>query len=298
MMLKSKDGFFGVISLCISYFWLISLVMFPLLLILGISLSYESFGKLPYIFFIKFIGFVPEIKPNWANLKSVFHESIVLKSFFMSLKLSVIGTICCLLVSYPMAYGLFKSKKKHRSMLILLVMMPFWTSLIVRVYAWIILLRNNGLINNFLLYLGIIDSPLQLINTEFAVIIGFVYTYLPFMIMPLYASLEKIDKSVLHAAEDLGAKPLSVFFKVTIPMTYSGIIAGSILVFIPLLGEFVIPELLGGINVVTIGKILWGEFFLARDWLLASSVVVLLIVFIVIPFTFLSKFVQRNLYEK
>jgi putrescine transport system permease protein len=296
-MLKSKDGFFGIIALCISYFWLIFLVMSPLLLILGISLSYESFGKLPYIFFIKLTDVLPEIKPNWNNLKLVFHESIILKSFFVSLKLSVIGTISCLLVSYPMAYGIFRSKKQHKNILMLLILIPFWTSLIVRVYAWIILLRNNGVINNFLMYLDIIDSPIQMLNTEFAVIIGFVYTYLPFMIMPLYASLEKIDISILNAAEDLGAKPMSIFFKITVPMTYSGIIAGSILVFIPLLGEFVIPELLGGINVVTIGKVLWGEFFLARDWLIASSVVVVLIVFIVIPFTFLNKFIQRNLYE-
>jgi len=189
----------------------------------------------------------------------------------------------CLLIGYPIAYGIFRSTPTMRNILLLLVILPFWTSFLLRVYAWMGLLADRGTINNLLIWAGVIEEPVRLLYTEFAVFVGIVYTYLPFMILPLYANMEKMDLSLHEAAEDLGAHPVVTFFTVTIPLTMPGIIAGSLLVLIPATGEFVIPELLGGGNVLMIGSVLYGEFNNNHDWPVAAAVAIALLLVLVLP---------------
>ena len=188
-----------------------------------------------------------------------------------------------LFVGYPIAYYIARSPEPRRSLLLMLVILPFWTSFLLRVYAWQGFLRSNGVINNFLLWTGIIDQPLVMLQTNFAVYLGIVYTYLPFMILPLYANLVKLDESLLEASADLGGRPLATFFHVTLPLSMPGVIAGFMLVFVPAIGEFVIPELLGGPDTLMIGRVLWNEFFSNRDWPVASAVAIAMLVVLVVP---------------
>jgi putrescine transport system permease protein len=191
--------------------------------------------------------------------------------------------VIALFVGYPIAYYIARSPDSRRAILLTLVVLPFWTSFLLRVYAWQGFLRSNGVINNFLLWTGIIDTPLVMLQTNFAVYLGIVYTYLPFMILPLYANLVKLDESLLEASADLGGRPIATFFHVTLPLSMPGIIAGFMLVFVPAIGEFVIPELLGGPDTLMIGKVLWNEFFSNRDWPVASAVAIAMLVALVIP---------------
>ncbi len=200
-----------------------------------------------------------------------------------SIRIAAISTIITLLIGYPMAYGIARARGSMRSVLLMLVILPFWTSFLIRVYAWIGILDREGLINAFLMWTGIITEPLIMRQTEFAVYVGIVYTYLPFMILPLYSTLEKMDISLIEAAMDLGCKPWQAFVKVTLPLSLPGILAGSLLVFIPAVGEFVIPELLGGPNTLMIGRTLWNEFFANRDWPIASAVAIAMLIFLVVP---------------
>ena len=199
------------------------------------------------------------------------------------MKIAFVSAVLALLVGYPMAYFIARSPEPWRSLLLMLVILPFWTSFLLRVYAWQGFLRSNGVINNFLLWIGIIDQPLVMLQTDFAVYVGIVYTYLPFMILPLYANLVKLDESLLEASADLGARPLATFFHVTLPLSMPGVIAGFMLVFIPAIGEFVIPELLGGPDTLMIGRVLWDEFFSNRDWPVASAVAIAMLVVLVVP---------------
>jgi putrescine transport system permease protein len=206
-----------------------------------------------------------------------------------------VSTILCLLIGYPMAYGIARSKPSWRNLLLLLVMLPFWTSFLLRVYAWIGILKNNGVINNFLMWLGIIDEPIVMLQTNFAVYIGIVYSYLPFMVLPLYTAIEKLDLSLLEAAADLGCRPVKAFFRITVPLTKNGIVAGCMLVFIPAVGEFVIPALLGGPGSLMIGRVLWEEFFNNRDWPIASAVAIAMLLLLVIPIMILQRFQGQQL---
>ena len=194
----------------------------------------------------------------------------------------------CLLVGYPMAYGIARTSPSWRNLLLMLVMLPFWTSFLLRVYAWIGILKNNGLINNTLMALGVIDEPIVMLQTDFAVYVGIVYSYLPFMVLPLYANLEKMDLTLLEAAADLGCGPVKSFLTITLPLSVPGIIAGSMLVFIPAVGEFVIPALLGGPDSLMIGRVLWEEFFHNRDWPVASAVAIAMLVLLVGPIMWLQ----------
>jgi len=204
-----------------------------------------------------------------------------------------ISTLLCLAVGYPMAYGIARARAATRNVLLLLVILPFWTSLLLRVYAWIGLLKANGVINNILMWLGVIHEPLTLLYTPLAMYVGIVYSYLPFMILPLYANLEKMDWQLLEAAEDLGCRPWQAFYKITLPLSRNGMLAGSMLVFIPAVGEFVIPALLGGPNALMIGRVLWDEFFSNRAWPVASAVAILLLV-ILVPFMMWYQSVQAR----
>lgn len=215
-------------------------------------------------------------------------------SYLTSLKVAAISTLLCLLIGYPMAYAIARSRESTRNILLLLVILPFWTSFLLRVYAWIGLLKNNGFINNTLMALGIIDQPIQMMQTDFAVYLGIVYSYLPFMILPLYTTLVKLDLTLLEAAADLGSRPWEAFLKITLPLSVPGIIAGCMLVFIPAIGEFVIPSLLGDPGMLMIGKVLWTEFFNNRDWPVASAVAIALLLLLVIPIMIFQHFQESG----
>ncbi len=210
-------------------------------------------------------------------------DDLYWKSYLSSVVIAAISTLLTLIIGYPIAYGMARSPQSLRPTLLMLVILPFWTSFLIRVYAWIGILKNEGLLNQLLLMLGIIDEPLVIMNTNIAVFIGIVYSYLPFLVLPLYASLERLDGSLLEAAEDLGCPPWKAFWKITVPLSLPGVIAGCFLVFIPAVGEFVIPDLLGGSNTLMIGKTLWVEFFNNRDWPVSSAVAVILLLILVVP---------------
>ncbi len=218
-----------------------------------------------------------------------------MSSYLYSLKVAAISTLLCLLIGYPMAYAIARAAPSSRSMLLMLIVLPFWTSFLLRVYAWIGLLKNNGVINNVLMSLGVIDHPLVMLQTDFAVYVGIVYSYLPFMILPLYSNLEKHDPALLEAAADLGARPLSAFLRVTLPQSLPGIVAGSLLVFIPAVGEYVIPTLLGRTDQLMIGRVLSDEFFENRDWPVASAVAILILLLLVIPIMLFQRMQRREL---
>lgn len=277
---------FAVVS--VPYVWLLALFMVPFLIVLKISLSDAAIARPPYLP-------VLEMAEGWAGIQAFLAEldfenfvfltedRLYLLAYWSSVKIAVVSTFLTLLVGYPMAYGMAKANPEWRPTLLMLVILPFWTSFLIRVYAWMGILSNEGILNQFLLGLGVISEPLTILNTNTAVYIGIVYTYLPFMILPIYSALEKLDGSLLEAAEDLGCSRLQAFWLVTFPLSKSGIIAGSFLVFIPTMGEFVIPSLLGGSKTLMIGKVLWEEFFSNRDWPMASAVAVILLLILIIP---------------
>ena len=225
-------------------------------------------------------------RPTWFLAGA----SLYINSYLSSLQIAFFSTILTLLVGFPLAYGMARAPDGIRPTLLMLVILPFWTSFLIRVYAWIGILKQEGLLNQLLLWLGVIDTPLEILSTNKAVYIGIVYTYLPFMVLPIYATLEKMDDSLIEAAQDLGCSRTSAFWRVTVPLSRSGVVAGCFLVFIPALGEFVIPSLLGGSRTLMIGKVLWEEFFSNRDWPVASAVAVILLALLVIPIVLF----QRN----
>ena len=204
------------------------------------------------------------------------------------------STLITLLIGYPLAYAIARSSTKWRGVLMMMVILPFWTSFLLRVYAWIGILKNNGLLNNFLIWAGVIDEPVVMLQTNFAVYMGIVYSYLPFMVMPLYANLEKMDLTLLEAAKDLGCRPMRAFFNITLPLSMPGVVAGCMLVFIPAVGEFVIPSLLGPPDSLMIGKVLWTEFFNNRDWPVASAVAIALLIFLVVPIVYFQRAQART----
>jgi putrescine transport system permease protein len=215
-------------------------------------------------------------------------------AYLKSLRIAGISTLVCLLLGYPMAYAIARTRDSLRNLLLMLIILPFWTSFLIRVYAWIGILKSNGLLNNLLLYLGVIDHPLTLLHTDFAVYLGIVYSYLPFMVLPLYATLSRMDLTLLEAAADLGCRPWEAFLKVTLPLSLPGIIAGCMLVFIPAVGEFVIPDLLGGPDSLMIGKVMWTEFFSNRDWPAASAVAVVMLALLVVPLALFQRAQEKS----
>ena len=235
-----------------------------------------------------------EIIASLQNYSFILGDALYRNAYISSIKVAFISTVFALLIGYPMAYAIARSPEPRRSVLLLLVILPFWTSFLLRVYAWIGFLRRDGVINNVLIWAGVIDEPLVMMQTDFAVYIGIVYTYLPFMILPLYANLVKLDDALLEAAADLGARPSVTFLTVTLPLSIPGILAGSMLVFIPAIGEYVIPALLGGPDTLMIGRTLWDEFFSARDWPVASAVAIVMLILVVIPMMWLQAVQNRQ----
>jgi putrescine transport system permease protein len=276
------------------FFWLVLFFVVPFVIVLKISFSDIDLAIPPYKPLIEWVGKNSmAIKVNFNNYAFLFTDSLYLRAFCNSVKVAFVSTLLCLLIGYPMAYGIARAKPQARSVLLLLVILPFWTSLLLRVYAWIGLFKANGVINNILIGFGIIHNPLTMLYTPFAMYTGIVYSYLPFLILPLYANLEKMDWQLLEAAEDLGCRPWQAFYKITLPLSRNGILAGSMLVFIPVVGEFVIPVLLGGPNVLMIGRVLWDEFFANRAWPVASAVAILLLLLLV-PFMMWYQSVQAR----
>jgi putrescine transport system permease protein len=274
----------------VPFLWLLLFFLIPFAIVLKISFSDARIAMPPYDPLLYWVDHqVLQVKLNLGNYAFLIEDPLYWKSYLNSIKIAGISTLLCLLLGYPMAYGIARSSPSTRNILLLLVILPFWTSFLLRVYAWIGILKNNGLINNALMSLGMIDQPIQMLQTDFAVYIGIVYSYLPFMILPLYANLEKMDLTLLEAAADLGSRPWESFLKVTLPLSMPGIIAGCLLVFIPAVGEFVIPALLGDPGTLMIGKVLWTEFFNNRDWPVASAVAIALLLFLVIPIMYFQR---------
>jgi putrescine transport system permease protein len=263
--------------------WLMLLFLLPFLIVLKLSFSQERLTIPPYAPLLEWLNGLPHPVLHFSNYAFLFTDPLYISAYLYSLKVAAVSTLLCLLLGYPMAYVIARARGTWRSALLMMIVLPFWTSFLLRVYAWIGLLKHNGIINNVLLYLGIIHQPLTMLQTDFAVYVGIVYSYLPFMILPLYANLEKLDGALLEAAADLGARPFTAFLRVTLPQSLPGIIAGSLLVFIPAVGEYVVPSLLGRTDQLMIGRVLSDEFFENRDWPLASAVAILMLLLLVIP---------------
>jgi putrescine transport system permease protein len=274
----------------VPYLWLLLFFLIPFVIVLKISFSETQISMPPYSPLVSWASDkMVQIKLNLQNFAFLIQDNLYWKAYLNSIKVAAISTFFCLLLGYPIAYAIARSKPSTRNILMLLVVLPFWTSFLLRVYAWIGILKNNGLINNALIGLGVIQEPIQMLQTDFAVYLGIVYSYLPFMILPLYANLEKMDLTLLEAAADLGCKPWQAFLKVTLPQSVPGIIAGCLLVFIPAVGEFVIPSLLGDPGMLMIGKVLWTEFFNNRDWPVASAVAIVLLLVLVLPIMYYQR---------
>ncbi len=268
--------------------WLALFFLIPFFVVLQVSLSDPALSRPPYTAIFSWNGLWPTgFLGDLENYEFLLSDSLYVNSYVNSLKIAAIGSLVCLLIGYPMAYLIARADARMRNTLLLLVILPFWTSSLLRVYALIGMYSPNGFINSSLTWFGVIDAPLQLMQTDFAVYSGIVLTYLPLMILPLYSALEKLDGDLMEAASDLGATPLATFWRITLPLSMPGIVAGSLLVFIPSVGEFVIPALLGGPDQLMIGKTLWTEFFNNRDWPVASSVAMIMLAFLVIPMMFL-----------
>jgi len=294
--LLDRLGFSGrSLVIAIPYLWLLAFFLAPFLIVFKISFAEVQIAMPPYTPLVTFVedGFIA-VRGSLDNYLFLFEDNLYINSYLSSLKIALVSTLLTLLVGYPIAYGMIRAPKRWRFALLMMVILPFWTSFLIRVYAWIGILKKEGLLNLALTQLGLISEPLTILNTDIAVYIGIVYSYLPFMVLPLYANLEKMDLSLLEAAADLGCRPIKAFWVVTIPLSIPGIIAGCFLVFIPAVGEFVIPDLLGGSSTLMIGKTLWSEFFNNRDWPLSSAVAVLLLLVLVIPIVLFQRLQERN----
>lgn len=276
--------------IAIPMLWLLAFFLIPFVIMGGISLAEKVIAMPPYTPLWEDGRFMGSLE----NYRFLLDDPLYVRAYLSSIRMAAISTLFALLIGYPVAYYIARSPEPRRSILLLMVILPFWTSFLLRVYAWMGFLRSNGVINNTLIWLGVIDQPLVMMQTDFAVYIGIVYTYLPFMILPLYANLVKLDNALLEAAADLGASPMTTFFTVTLPLSLPGIVAGSMLVFIPAVGEYVIPALLGGPDTLMIGRVLWDEFFQARDWPVASAVAIVMLVVVVAPIMWLQSIQNRQ----
>lgn len=291
-MISGRDRFWQRVTVAVPYLWLLVFFLAPFALILKISFADPVIALPPFTPFFDEDGRPDATIGNYIFLLT---DKLYIVTYLKSVFMAATATLLCLLLGFPMAYAIARAEATTRNILLLLIILPFWISFLLRVYAWMGLLNNYGVVNNALLAIGLIDQPLQLIYTDFAVYIGLVYSYLPFMILPLYATLERMDPDLLDAAQDLGASPSEAFRDVTWPLARPGVIAGCLLVFIPAMGEYVIPYLLGGPDSMMIGRVLFDEFFVNRDWPLASSVAIVLLVLLVVPIVFLQRNQARDL---
>ncbi|CAM4004520.1 putrescine ABC transporter permease PotH [Rahnella bruchi] len=278
--------------------WFLLLFLLPFLIVFKISFAEMARAIPPYTDLVTWSDGMLDIALNIANYIGLTQDPLYIDAYLQSLEVAAISTVLCLLIGYPLAWAVAHSRTSTRNILLLLVILPSWTSFLIRVYAWIGILKDNGVLNNVLLWLHVIDQPLVILHTNLAVYIGIVYSYLPFMVLPIYTALTRMDYSLVEAAQDLGARPMKTFFKVIMPLTKGGIIAGSMLVFIPAVGEYVIPELLGGPDSNMIGRVLWQEFFNNRDWPVASAVAVVMLLLLIMPILWFQKYQNKELGDK
>jgi putrescine transport system permease protein len=283
----------GVIA--IPYVWMLLFFAIPFLIVLKISFSSQAVAIPPYTPVLEVVGEALTLKLNLGHYLQLVTNDKYVQAYLSSLKIAGISTLLCLLIGYPMAYAIARLPATVRNTALMGVVLPSWISFLIRIYAWIGILQTNGVLNKTLLALGLIDEPLRIMNTPLAAYIGIVYAYLPFMVLPLYANLVKLDLRLLEAAYDLGAPPWKAFLTVTLPLSKAGIIAGCMLVMIPAVGEFVIPELLGGPGTLMIGRQLWAEFFNAGNWPMASAVAITMLVLLLVPIVVFHRFQQREL---
>jgi len=283
--------------IAVPYLWLLTFFLIPFLIVLKISFAeFSPLSRPPYEPVFRWLeeGAL-QIKLLIGSYVYLLNEPLYVSSWIYSIKVAFFSTVLCLMLGYPMAYAISRATPTYRNVFLLLIILPFWTSFLLRVYAWIGLLKTDGVINNVLEFLGVINEPLAMMNTSFAVYIGIVYSYLPFMILPLYSNLEKHDNTLLEAAQDLGAGPIKSFLRVTLPLSFPGIVAGSLLVFIPAVGEYVIPSLLGRTDQLMVAKLLSDEFFLNRDWPKASAVAIAMLLLLVVPIMIFQRFQNKEL---
>ncbi|MBM2714511.1 ABC transporter permease subunit [Mesorhizobium caraganae] len=288
LLTRLGAGFVSRLVIIVPYLWLLFFFFIPFIIVFKISLSQSAIAMPPYTPVLDFTdgisGFFAGFRDlNFDNYVWLTQDALYFKAYVTSVIIAAVSTILTLLVGFPIAYGMARAPATIRPTLLMLVILPFWTSFLIRVYAWIGILKPEGLLNQLLLSLHVINQPLIILNTYTAIFIGIVYSYLPFMVLPLYSSLEKMDYSLIEAAKDLGCPPTSAFWKITFPLSLPGVIAGCLLVFIPAVGEFVIPDLLGGSQTLMIGKTLWNEFFANRDWPVSSAVAVILLLLLIVP---------------
>jgi putrescine transport system permease protein len=267
------------------YAWLVVFFLLPFALVLTIAVGTNNPDAVPPI----------DFGLSFASFARLFTDKLYVAAWLSSLRIAAVSTLGTLLLGYPMAYAIARADRARRPLLLMLVILPFWTSFLIRVYAWRGLLAENGILNQFLRWSGLVDHPGTILGTEWAVHLGIVYAYLPFMVLPLYATLEKLDVSLLEAASDLGARPFAAFRTVTLPLSLPGVVAGCLMVFIPAVGEFVIPDLMGGTRTLMIGKVLWDEFFTNSDWPLASAVAICLLVLLVGPIALFQRQHSKSL---
>ncbi len=288
---KQRARLWRAFVIRLPYLWLLLFFLAPFLIVFKISFADPVLAQPPFtpLFDWTQAGW-GVLQATLDNYRFLVSDNLYALSYLKSIWVAAISTLLCVLLGYPMAYGIARARPDVRFILLLLVILPFWTSFLLRVYAWMGILSTKGLINNALLALGVIDEPLQILYTDTAVFLGIVYSYLPFMILPLYATLERLDIRMLEAASDLGARPMTVFWDVTFPISRPGVIAGCLLVFIPALGEYVIPALLGGLDSLMIGRQLFDEFYANRDWPVASAVASILLVILVVPMMLLNRY--------
>lgn len=282
-LLQERLGRFFVVMP--PYLWMLLFFLLPFLFVLKISFSESIIASPPFASLFEFDPDEGILSATLRlfNYQYLIEDSLYFKAYLSSIWIALVSTIICGLIGYPMALAIARSPKANQPLLLVAIMLPFWTSLLIRVYAWVGILRQDGVLNNLLLWIGVIDEPLILLQTQFATYVGIVYAYLPFMILPLYAVLEKQDTTLLEAGRDLGARPVVTFLTITLPLSLPGLVAGSMLVFIPVVGEFVIPSMMSGESTLMIGRVLWNEFFSNRDWPVASAVAVVMLLVLIIP---------------
>lgn len=283
---SKRDSRWQRMTIAVPYLWLFAFFLLPFIIILKISLADPVIAQPPFTPTLDDAGRLSITLDNFSFLLT---DKLYVITYLKSVLMAAIATLLCLALGFPMAYGIARARDEVRSLLLLLVVLPFWISFLLRVYAWMGLLNNYGVINNFLLWLGVVEQPIQFLYTDFAIFVGLTYSYLPFMILPLYATLERMDESLVEAAQDLGASSTTAFWDVTWPLARAGVVAGCLLVFIPAIGEYVIPYLLGGADSLLIGRVLFDEFFVNRDWPLASAVAIVLLLLLVVPIVLLQR---------
>lgn len=288
---KHTDQGWRRFAVAVPYVWLLVFFLLPFVIILKISLADPVIAQPPFTPLLDDQG---NLSVSLDGFKFLLTDKLYAITYFKSVMLAASATMLCLLLGFPMAYGIARSDPMTRSILLLLIVLPFWISFLLRVYAWMGLLNNYGVINNILMWFGAIDQPIQFMYTDFAMLIGMTYSYLPFMVLPLYATLERMDLDLVDAAQDLGATRTGAFWDITWPLAKPGVIAGCLLVFIPAMGEYVIPYLLGGGESLLIGRVLFDEFFVNRDWPLASSVAIVLLLILVVPIMLLQRYQARD----